>query len=191
LQIVRDQGVAGVAEEVIKIAQAGRQPARGVGVASRKDQLGILKPEPLGGLANDAGSFAVDQFNGGEPQRLLGEVAVNAVDRGAVEVAAQLVVATDQPGDGIAHEWKWIDAPAAEVSTCNRQDSCPLVGSGRFDRNGYAAGLALRAERRAVEARTGQRAQRWLCWVPAQPSKDSFGRNSYKLSSVSLRTVWP
>jgi hypothetical protein len=30
-----------------------------------------------------------------------------------------------------------------------------------------------------------------LCWLPAQPSKDSFGRNSYKLSSVSLRTVWP
>jgi len=59
LQIVRDQGVAGVAEEVIEIAQASCQPARGVGVASGKDQLGILEPEPLGGLANDGGCFAV------------------------------------------------------------------------------------------------------------------------------------
>jgi len=61
------------------------------------------QPQPLAGLAHDLGRLAVDQFHRRQAQLGLGEITRDAVDGITIEVAAELVVPTDQTRDGIAH----------------------------------------------------------------------------------------
>ena len=98
-----DQGVAGVAQEVVHVPQAGREPAGGVGVAAGQDQLRVGQPQALGGFAHDGGRLTVDQLHGGQAQLRLREVGLDAIDGLAIEVTAELVVTADQTGDGIPH----------------------------------------------------------------------------------------
>ena len=123
-RVVGDQGVAGVAQEVVEIAKAGGETAGGVGVAARKDQLGVLKPESLGGFAHDRGGLAVDQLHSRQTQSGFTEVAGDALDGVAIEVATELVVATDQTGDGIAHGEKGSTHLGRKVAPANGQIPC-------------------------------------------------------------------
>jgi hypothetical protein len=67
--VTSHQGVAGVTKEIVHVPQAGGEPAGGVGVAARQQQVGLIPEQALTGFTHNLGSRSVDQLNGLNPQR--------------------------------------------------------------------------------------------------------------------------
>ena len=124
--VARDQGITGVAQEIIHIPQTCRQPTRGVSVTAGKQQLRITSEQPLAGFANDLRGLAVDQLNGLDAKGGFAQIGLNAVDGIAIEIATELVVTTDQPGDGVAHAWP--DRFSRETNTVETVKTLSMAG---------------------------------------------------------------